>query len=132
MDDISECEHLFECLCCASQMTLLSCTICFLQIKAIKDLGLNVVKGVVTSEEGSNMRRKKFLVTRQYVNWPLSFSCKRVVLNECIFGLLFQFSVHPSFDMLRGDFGLLAGTFGLSLLAEFVPKAIEYSRAIET
>lgn len=90
MDDISECEDLFECVCRASQMTLLSCMICFLQIKAIKDLGLNVVKGVVTSEEGSKMRRKKFLVTRQYVNWPLSFS-KRVILNECIFGLLFQF-----------------------------------------
>lgn len=50
---------------------ILSCTICYLQIKALKDLGLNVVKGVVTSEEGSKMRRKKFLVTRQYVNWPL-------------------------------------------------------------
>lgn len=32
-------------------------------IKALKDLGLNVIRGVVTSE-GANMRRKKFLVTR--------------------------------------------------------------------
>lgn len=37
------------------------------QIKALKDLGLNVIRGVVTSE-GPNMRRKKFLVTRSYVN----------------------------------------------------------------
>jgi len=32
-------------------------------IKALKDLGLNVIKGVVTTE-GPNLRRKKFLVTR--------------------------------------------------------------------
>lgn len=42
-----------------------------LQIKALKDLGLNVIKGIVTSE-GPNMRRKKFLVTRQYVTGLLT------------------------------------------------------------
>lgn len=32
-------------------------------IKALKDLGLNVIRGIVTTE-GPNLRRKKFLVTR--------------------------------------------------------------------
>jgi hypothetical protein len=32
-------------------------------MKALKDLGLNVVRGVVTTE-GPNLRKKRFLVTR--------------------------------------------------------------------
>ncbi|XP_024384175.1 ACT domain-containing protein ACR12 isoform X2 [Physcomitrium patens] len=36
-------------------------------IKALKDLGLNVIRGVVTTE-GSRLRRKKFLVTRSANN----------------------------------------------------------------
>ena len=36
------------------------------QIKALQNLGLNVIRGVVTTE-GPGLRRKKFLVTRSYV-----------------------------------------------------------------
>jgi hypothetical protein len=44
------------------------------QIKALQDLGLNVVRGVVTTED-SGLRRKKFLVTRLYVkHFPCSSS----------------------------------------------------------
>jgi hypothetical protein len=45
-------------------------------MKAIKDLGLNVVRGVVTTE-GPNLRKKKFLVTRMYTLYSIL-----VVLNQ--------------------------------------------------
>jgi hypothetical protein len=45
-------------------------------MKALKDLGLNVVRGVVTTE-GPNLRKKRFLVTRMYTLYSIL-----VVLNH--------------------------------------------------
>jgi UTP:GlnB (protein PII) uridylyltransferase len=72
-------------------------------IKAIKDLGLNVVKGVVTSEEGSKMRRKKFLVTRQDNNEKVDNPEILEAIRLTIINNLLQYHPESSEQLAMGE-----------------------------
>jgi len=74
-------------------------------IKALKDLGLNVIKGVVTSE-GSNMRRKKFLVTRSDNNKKVENPELLEAIRLTIINNLLQYHPESSEQLAMG------GAFG--------------------